>query len=204
VDIAVIRFLTCDFRLLEIDEEVASASLSDVFEQFVGYPPDFGPTGDAVTGHYFPTEDASEGQVVVIRRANKHALRRAVTLIQVRHRLSGVRIVTRPTVTAALALDDDWAPNLVEVPYDLDGVSIWPSASHLHSRDVVILELRATPGRFISTKLDSTTEIAEAMTFTDIGSARSYARAIGDETAIRLIWRAAALAELDQRRVGNS
>jgi hypothetical protein len=196
----VIRFLSAGFWLLEIDDELASASLSDAFEQYIGYPPNFTPSGDAVTGFHLPSGDAFERQLVVSRRANKPALRRALTLIGMRHRLSGIRVVNRPTVIATQAVDEQWEPDLVEVPYDLDGVSIWPGGTGV-TRDVVLLELIDEPGTFLSAALRPTRILADARPFTDAEAARNCMRTVGDR-ALRLVWRAVALAELDQRNAG--
>jgi hypothetical protein len=195
-----IRFLCCAFRLLEVDEETASASLTDAFEHLTGYAPDFGPNGDAVTGFHTTGQDHDERQVVVSRRANKAALRRAITLLQWRHRLVSISIVTRPA-TRKLPMHDDWMPEWVEMPYDLDGVSVWPTRGDATTRDVLVLEDAHRPGTFVSTTLRRTEDLDLALSLPNAQAAWSVIAADREQTTLRACWRSVARARLDQQNV---
>src|SRR5689334_7096806 len=114
-----IRFLAGSFCLFEIDEEFASASLTECFARHRGYEPDFSKDGDAVTGFHAPGDDFSERSVVLGRRANRRAVRRALALIMARYHLNSIRVVT---ASATPRHSDDWAPEALDREYDLDGV----------------------------------------------------------------------------------
>lgn len=194
------RFLCAGFRLLELDDETASASLTDAFETFVGYAPDFSAAGDAVTGLHFPADDPDERQIVIVRRANKQAVRRTLSLLALRHRLAAVRVVTRPHATATN--DDDWMPTVLDLPYDLDGVSVWPSSSTRVCKDSLLIEYATTPRSFASTSTERTTDVHDARLFGDAVSAWAWLdeHASDAQVSARPVWRSAALAQIDQQR----
>ena len=204
-----IHFLSAGWRLLEVDQTEASASLTAACQEQLGFKPNFDQTsGDATTGMYLPSSSSDEAQVIIQRKANGRAVGRALWLLSTRHDLvAGIRLV-RSAETATTIRDDNWQPNLQQRPYDPGAVSVWPEEPAWPIRDRVVIEYADSPGLFVHRlRRDSRCDwcipastAADALTFASAARARAWVekRASTERHPLVLRYRSVALALIDQ------
>jgi hypothetical protein len=201
------RFLTCEFRLVEIDTSEAWGSLTQAFEQHCGHPPDYDEaTGDAATGFYLPAPEGDEAQVMLQLKANGRAVRRALWLLAAKHSLETIRLVTRPEGTTALWHDVDW--RTAESQPNQAAVTIWPPEPNWPVRDRVIISYTNEPTLFVHrARRDPQCDwcvpaqsIREALSFASVERAHAWinSRGASERHVLAPTYKSVAAALLDQ------
>jgi hypothetical protein len=202
-----IRFLTSDLKLVEIDHDQAAASLTEAFEESFGHRPNYDErTGDAATGFYLPSS-SDEGQVMIQRKANGRAVRRALWLLSAKHSLDGIRLVTQPQGTNAIPSDYYWNPAGLPA-YDQSEVTVWPVEPSWPVRDRVVVAYTDNAELFVHRARRNpqcdwcvpAKTVDEALSFASVERAQAWIdlRGSSERHPLRPKYRSAAAALLEQ------
>ena len=192
------RFVFFRWRLLEAPDEIP-IDLIRAWRQIHGFLPPW-PLG-AAAGYSFQLDDRVRG-VRITRPEPLHVQepieRRLFALLQAKHEVAEVRLALS-SESPALSRQD----RLLE-PQDWKRIEQWPCLDR-HG-DPLVAELASNPGVYLSSSGawgNTSASLDDAMVFDYVAEAEQYLAAHGPRFGVTLRYRAACIAEGDQREAAS-
>lgn len=189
-----ITFISGQWKLIE-NPRRQCASLREAWRILDGTEPDISVDGSTVVGVHAP-EQSGVRSLRFMWGGNPRAVEHAATLIGLKY---GVAVEVRGWLKMT-ERPDQWIPDVNPRPFDLSALMVWPKPAAREVKDSVVLELRGRPGHFIGRNPPTVARVADALRFPSPGFAHQCMRIRGiSRQAVQPKWRAAAIAEEDQR-----